>query len=292
MAEHRTVASRARVAARLARRQVDRAKHATLERAGRPPIVVMTWSKTGSSTLHRTLARSHLGRPTYSTHELDDGVEERSRINDLTGEHAPVGERHLAGVRVLRAALADPGRPMSFVTAVRDPVSRGIASFFQAYRATGVVEPYAVPTAADVAELDAQLHAKLPTLIESTDRWFDRQPLALLGIDLFAHPFDHEAGWSRLTRDRFDLVVLRTDRLDEVAPAALRALTGRRVRRVRSVNVANTKPYAAYRRAVLDQFHLHPTELAAARRSRTFRHFFSEAEQARLADAWARPGLR
>jgi hypothetical protein len=192
----------------------------------------------------------------------------------------------------LQAQLADPDREMSFVTAVRDPVSRAVASFFQSYRNTGVVERFGTPKGDDVDKLDAQLHERLPDLMDSTDRWFDREPLALLGIDLFEEPFDLDAGWSMVTKGRFELVVLRTDRIDEVATTALSALTGRKIRKVHNKNLAGSKAYSAYRSAVLDQFRLTPEEADLARGSRSFQHFFTEPERERILSNWTNAGVR
>jgi hypothetical protein len=287
----RSLLEKARVAGTLARQRSDRARHVAVERAGRKPIVVLTWSKTGSSTLHLTLARSHLARPVYDTHELDPEMAARAQHVARIGEANHVSQARLDRIALLQGQLADPDRAMSFVTAVRDPVSRAIASFFQAYRSTGVIERFGTPAGDDVDKLVAQLHERLPDLIDSTDRWFDREPLALLGIDLFAEPFDHEGGWSLVERGRFDQVVLRTDRINEIGTTALSALTGRRIRRIHNKNLAGTKAYAAYRTAVLEQFRLTQSEIDLALQTRTLQHFFTEAERDRLVQTWTSAGV-
>jgi hypothetical protein len=281
-----------KTAGRLARRRADLGKHRMLERPGRPPVLVYSWSKTGSTTLHHTLARAHLGRPTYHVHELDEELEARNERNLVLRANKQIPPARLMEAARLRALVHDGATPFTIVTCVRDPISRAISSFFQAYQSTGLVDGPSGPDAASTEALSARLHEQLPDLIASTDRWFDRQPLAVLGIDLLAEPFDHEAGWTRIRAPRFDIAVIRFDRLGQVGPTVLTAVTGRRIERLRAANVADSKVYAAHRRAVLDQLQLTSEEIDLARATQTMRHFFTEDEQAAFAASWSTGRVR
>lgn len=285
-------ASAARSAVRLGRRRLDRAKHRALERADRPPVLVFSWSKTGSTTVYESLARSHLRRPVYHVHELDQQIEDRLRVNAVTKGDLGPSRRELEGMLHLRGRIAAGADDLTLVTMVREPVGRAVSSFFQAHRSTGIDMTRHEPDPADVATTAELLHGRLVHLIESTDRWFDRQMLAVFGVDLFEVPFDTDRGVLVHQRPTFRQAVIRLDRLDEAWSTTLPELLGRRVGPLRPANVGAAKRYGAHLRATMEGFRLTPEELDAAASSRVVRHFFSGPERDGLVRRWSSPGLR
>lgn len=275
---------------KIGRGRVGAAKHHALERAGRPPVVVFSWSKTGSSSAFDTLRRSHLRRPVYHVHELDDAVEDRLAVNAATGDNLGLHPRELQAVRRLRSQLAAGDVRFSLVTLVRDPMSRAISSFFQRHHSTGIdmtrpsPEPEAVQATVDL------LHEHLPALIRSTDAWFDRQMVAVFGLDLFDQPFDVDLGYACYREERFDQAVLRLDRFGSVYRDALEPLLGRSVGPVRQLNISSSKRYEAHRRATLELFRATPDEIDLAAGSRVLQHYFAPHERDALVRGWRREG--
>jgi len=283
---YRIQGERVRRGARVLRRHWSQAGLRALEALDRPPVVVYSWSKTGSTTAHETLARSRLWRPVYHVHSLDDGVEERQAKHASTGNSLGLSPEELRVVRRLRAQVQAGDTPMAVVTLVRDPISRSISSFFQRHYGSGIDMTAEHPSAADIAATIEQLHERLPKFILATDVWFDRQLRGGLGVDLFAEPFDPEVGFARVRHGAFDQAVIRTDRFDELYRPALEPILGRRLGPVRRVNDASSKRYRAHHRATLEVFRLSDDEIDQALATRVIGHFFSPAERDALARSW------
>jgi hypothetical protein len=146
----RVAVRRAKAAGGLVQRRIDLVKHRVLEQVGRSPVVVYSGPKTGSTTRHHTLARAHLGRPTYQVHELDEELEARNE-NARAKRGKEIPEARLAEARRLRTLARDGTTAFTIVTSVRDPISRAISSFFQSSQSIGLV--YAAHRRAVLAQL-------------------------------------------------------------------------------------------------------------------------------------------
>lgn len=242
--------------------------------------------------MYETLARAHTGRPVYHIHELDEQLEARLELNRAQGANRGLSSTELRTHQRLRAAAADGTTEFDLFTLVRDPVSRAISSFFQAYRRPPERVSASELSSHEVDEVIERLHHVLPRMIASTDSWFDVQMADVFGIDLFEEPFDHHAGYRVTRRGRIGQVTIRLDRLDSVHRSAARALIGKDVGPLRRANVAEQKSYRDDRRAVLQRFTLTADEADQAMSSRTVRHFFTEQEQADLASAWSMGRVR
>ena len=278
----RIVAAKAR---RLASRRINLAEQRVLERMGRPPVLVFAWSKTGSSTLFETLKYSHLLRPVYKAHELDDELEKRLAETAVSKNNLGLNPEQQRSARVMRAYLASGASGLSMATLVRDPMSRAISSFFQRHHSSGI-DMTREPTPESVAATVELLHRMLPALITSTDAWFDRQMVGVFDVDLFELPFDPRAGYARYEHGRFDQVVMRLDRFRDVYREALTPVLGRRPGKIRDRNISTGKSYEAHRRATLAEFRASAEEIDLAADSQVTRHYFSDDERDALLAKW------
>jgi len=159
----------------------------------RTPVIVYSMERTGSVALHQTLVSR--GVFTIATHYLNP---ERISEGKLSGR-ARWATRHVIGGK----------RRVKIITLVRNPVQ-------------GLLSHFARTRLADAAPADAQQirDAFVAQFLESGDSvahldWFTSELGRTLEIDVFAHPFDKEAGWGRIDTERFDLLILRTELPDE-----------------------------------------------------------------------------
>lgn len=166
------------------------------------------------------------------------------------------------------------------ITLVRKPIERNISMFFH--------------------DLDAYLFAAhtnclntrskpLPTRCQSADvlldvfeqefdhnyvlNWFDEEFAVMTGIDIYDYPFDSEKGYCLIKQGNFEVLCLRTDKLNQNT-VIISEFTGRSIELL-SVNKAQDKWYAE----VLEQFIqiYKPSDKLTMpiEKSKFFKHFFN-----------------
>lgn len=280
------LSSKVKTGRRVARARVGRAQHRTLEILKRPPVLVFSGSKTGSSTAWNSLRRSHLRRPVYHLHRLDEDMAERAKARMAEGKRPGVSAEDLRAITLLRNRLADEDVRFSVVTLIREPVARAVSSVFQRHDHTGIDMTSPDPTPDAIDATVALLHDMVPELIEANDLWFGHNLGGNFGLDVWDRPFDPEVGHARYDGDRYDLALIRLDRFDAVYHDALDSLLGRPVGPILRTNEAQAKRYAAHRRASLAAFSLTDDEIDLAASTQVLAHFFTPAEREALIRTW------
>lgn len=246
--------------------------------------IVYSAGKAGTRTLIETLklARS------------EEWVADVRRLHmDLSEYHGWIETRRIAGRRPVRMhdpAVAEIIRAhvdlrVRMIVPIRDPVSAAVSSYFWNFSLRhGASAPLPTPKAI-AAEIAAGAYATRPDYFTG---WLDFELAAFTGIDPYAVPFDQQAGYVRFNRDRFTIVILRTEDLDRVASTALASL-GLRVsnlgiRQHDAAHQAYGPAYAAFQgRPRL------PAEWVDAQLATRFAvHFYSSPERAHIAARWSR----
>ncbi len=166
---------------------------------GRPVVLNYQMGKVGSSTVAKYLRDS--GYCEWHIHRFyDTPVAVRKPKNRLF---------RALDLIVLKIVLAAPGRAL-IISGVRDPVSRDISMFFQ-------VSEKLYDLAPETAPLETMIEAfeqKFPC--GACCKWFDDELKRAVGIDVFAHPFDKEAGYQVIETRRTALFLYRLDKLDRL----------------------------------------------------------------------------
>jgi len=241
------------------------------------PTVVYAMGKSGTTAVAESLRRAGVPAVHQVHNLLPDAlavVEQEYLLDDPGARPVHVWDSQAL---VLRPATAE--RPWTVITTVRDPIHVVVAGFFQSAERRGHLGPDSTV---------ASLAAAFAPDWDSPLGWFDRQMRPVLGIDVFAHPFDRERGHLTITTDAVRLLVLRQEDLrSAAATSALGAHVGRPEGiEVRSANVGAEKGYADLYRRFLREVRPPPAVVERACRSRLVQHFYSEAEVASLRARW------
>jgi hypothetical protein len=172
------------------------------------------------------------------------------------------------------------------VCGVRDPVARAASALFQIGGAWEA-EP-------DDARAVEALARSLTDLFDGGRAgldWFDAQLRPVTGIDVYAQPFDRDAGWQVLTNDRFRVLVLRFEDMASAAGPALAALLDLdEPPDLAHSNEAGRKGYAARYDLFKHTAQLPERVLDAAYGSRLATHFYTAAEREGFRHRWDRGG--
>jgi Putative capsular polysaccharide synthesis protein len=253
-----------------------RAYLAVLDRDVKRVDVVFAAGKTGTTAIATALQRAGLIH-VFQIHNLGSRASEaREREYRLRApETRPV---HIWQALWLASHPPDVGRRWKVVTSVRDPVARLVAQWFQEH-ARFDNRPI---SADDVVD---QLFALWKRLDHD---WFEFQYGAMLGIDVYEHPFDPAVGFGVIENPAIDALLLRQESLDRSA-APLREffeLSG--PVDLRPANVGADKDYASLYGDVLDRVRLPDALLDSVYSTRFVRHFYSDTEIDAFRRHWTR----
>jgi hypothetical protein len=186
--------------------------------------------------------------------------------------------------RVLYKGLIKPGLKAKVITLVREPIGRNCSFYFQNL---------------DILWQTADAHERveMSRLVGGfQDRfdhqgclnWFDSEFKPVLGVDIYEHPFPHDAGHARISTDRYDILVMRSDLGDASKKRCVEEFLGIEGLTLAPKNVGSEKPYAATYRKFLDALELPEAYVNEMLDSKYTRHFFSPDEITTLRTKWLR----
>ncbi len=235
------------------------------------PVIIFQMGKVASSTIEATLERVP-GLAVFRTHGL-------VKWGDVTA--APTARRELESWLILHR-LVRPGISCKVVSAVRDPIARNLSAYFQNLdQLHGVHDAHASLPMSKLVAGFFELHRHARPL-----EWFDAEFAAILGLNVYQHPFDQLRGFQRIKSDQFDVLVLRSETDDETKAQQLAEWVGTRSLRIIQKNIGETKSYAAVYREFLRSIRL-PDDYVATMMDHQFtRHFFMPEAIAAMRKKW------
>lgn len=168
-------------------------------------------------------------------------------------------------------------RPVKVISAAREIVSWALSGMFHFHGAATL----------NVADAVAMVEERFWSQCQNGLRWFDHRYFC--GLDVYAHPFDHDAGWRRIRYGGIDLLLYRQEDLSRLE-APLAAFLDLGTLRLPKRNVGEDKGYADLYRNVMREFRLPGNLLSTLYDTPYMRHFYSDAERERAYARWVRTG--
>lgn len=255
---------------------------------GKSPLFVHTMGKVGSSSIVRSLRKLELEREVtiYWTHFLSpEGISLLNQLHEKGyggSEEVPQKEKNiLASSRVIGQQLMkkEPkDKKVKVITLVRDPVATNISGFFQNYAwwPPELQRRLQEGSTANLDDLSACFFSNYPHDVPLT--WFDIEMTPIFGIDVFSSPFPSEKGYQIYQSERSEALLLKLEKLDEIAVDALQSFLSINNFRLVKENVGHEKWYSD----IYDQFkatvRLPDSYLNKMYRSPFAQHFYREEE--------------
>ena len=176
-----------------------------------------------------------------------------------------------------RILVHERERPVKVISGVREIVSWAISGHFQ----------YLGGAMLNVRDAIAMVEDHFWTSCRNGLRWFDHRYFC--DLDVYAVPFDHAAGASRIQHAGIDLLIYRQEQLSSLGPVfgEFLALPGFRIG---ADNVGGGKAYATLYREVVRRFRLPGNLLSSLYDSAFMRHFYSDDERQQAYERWVRKG--
>ena len=245
------------------------------------PVVVYQMGKVGSTSVLLSLKR-HGVAPLYKVHFMNpENFGDSPAIR--RGGSEPV---HIVTGRKVYREIVVPRKRAKFITLVRDPVATNVSGFLQ------VFEQLAGRSLAEsgysLEELGEFFLREYPHHLPLT--WMETEVGRILGIDVYAEPFDRARGHVRLGSGAQELLVLRCELDDAVKQAALAGFLGLGSFKITRANVGAEKDYASVYGRFRESVRLPDSYLEWMYTSRYARHFYAPREIERFRAYWTDAG--
>ncbi|MCP5096081.1 MAG: sulfotransferase family 2 domain-containing protein [Chloroflexi bacterium] len=255
-------------------------------------VIVYQMGKVGSTTIHASLENAKLPCPIYKVHFLSDegmahGEEFHQKTLKIPWETTP----HIQTSQLLRQKIqSDDTIKWKIITLVREPISREVSEFFQ----------YVQSLYPELLDEDGNLEKERTFRILQTKfmfynpqknytcRWFDMEMKGMFGLDVFAHPFNTEEGYTIINHGNVELLILRLESLDQ---SFIRAVTQfldlpTPIEMIKS-NVRTEQKRGGVYQQVLQEFTIRESICRKIYASDYARQFYSEAEIEQFVQKWA-----
>lgn len=168
-------------------------------------------------------------------------------------------------------------RPVKVISATREIVSWTVSGLFQSYGSI-------LCNARDaIGLIEEDFWSKCVHGLE----WFGHRYYC--GLDVYRHPFDHDAGCTRIAHAPLDLLIYRQEDMNRLESEFADFLDLPDFRLARH-NDGEDKRYSALYRDIVAQFRLPGALLDELYDTPFMRHFYSDAERERFRARWLRPG--
>jgi hypothetical protein len=256
------------------------------------PILIYQMGKVGSSSILDSLRAAKLDRPIFHIHFLNP--QNIQRAEDILlrsfGRHGSVNRWGIYESRfVTRHFLHRQNARLKIISLVREPVARNVSSFFA--NVDMFVPDCAVRYEAGeigIAELTQHYLRDFHEHNHPLD-WFDDEMKAVFGIDVFSSEDleyrDH--GTFVYKRGEVQLLVLRLEDMDTVAPLALQRYLAVDGIALTKANQAHDKDYDRAYRDFRKKLELPADYLAKMYESKFANFFYSGPELERFRSYWS-----
>jgi len=182
----------------------------------RDPILIYSMGKAGTSAMTASV-KAVTGRPVVKVHAISrSGVEQR-RLSSGGGRPRILW----AGNHLRREFRLDPRHRWTVICGVREPIARGVSAYFYRPRPATTVRTHGDRDVDASARAVGQYVAGL-----AGHDWFEEELRSMTGIDVYAKPFEPGRGFATYEAGRFRVLVVRSEDLRRVGPAALAAHLG------------------------------------------------------------------
>jgi SAM-dependent methyltransferase len=236
--------------------------------------------KVGSISIVEAL--TDIGMQVFHVHFLNP--DRLARIAKRHQEQAIPIRGHYLNSFTVKEDFLEKGRPVKFITAVRDPIARNISGYFQSLK--------------DFRPLkrkfeEEELQAMMAEFLEKYQHnypltWLDMEIKTALGVDFYKHSFPKNDGVQRIQENGRDILLLKAEAADHLKVAAIKEFLQIPEFSLKTKNVGTEKAYAHYYKPFLGRIQLPAAYLDKMYESRYVRHFYTSEEISQFRERWTR----
>lgn len=183
---------------------------------------------------------------------------------------------------------------LKIITLVREPISRNISRFFQYFEGPSLGPIICVIPEMQFMEVIIERlkhgYHEIPyynnNILHNPFDWFDKELKAVFGVDIYAHPFDKEKGYSIIKQGNIEVLAMKLEKLN-----SLESVIGEFINvpnfKLINANEGDKKPYKYLYKNVKDAIKI-PREVFDEyyKNNPKMDHFYSEEEKAAFLKKW------
>lgn len=241
---------------------------------GAQPVLIYSLGKVGTTSL-ATVLDQQFHVPVVHCHEIAQVPSPADWERRHPDSHGVVPPAAWRGDYIARRMRRDPSARWDIICGVRDPVARHVSALFQHRGTFGVREHDDEDQ--EIAAIEHAIAMQFREGEAGLD-WFDAELHEVTGVDVFAEPFPHDAGYQIYENGRFRVLLIRFEDLARVGPSAVAAFLGVQIAEVPHENVGAQKSYQALYRRFLERGVITDESLDLAYGSRLATHFYTAHE--------------
>lgn len=249
------------------------------------PVLVYQNGKVGSSTVSVSLRNAGIENIHIHRFLFVNDIHGRLLLGDewfKSVESSVAYRPHFAEyMRYVKSKM----KHKKIITLVRDPIAVNLSSVFQ-WIEIGIADRY-IAERLKKGRTFAQAVSDL--MIKIQDRlfnWFSEELKELCGIDVFAYPFDKEKGYTIISQDTIEVLVIKTEKLSQMTEVIQNFMDNRKFELL-NTNVGSEKEYAHIYKEVKKHLVLPRKYVEYYYIDNPYMdHFYSREEQNRFLNQW------
>lgn len=240
-------------------------------------FLIYSMGKVGTTTVYSLIRKQYPQFPIIQVHFMSDYW-----VKEVLPQLNPEFHNNILIADKAYKLIEDhPQHRIKVVTMVREPMAREISDIFQNWKGLFAVDSMSSLTFLRLKEyLDKHDHHYVLN-------WFDSEFKSYLDFDIYAHPFDIEKGYSIYKTTKMDILVIRTDRLNDCVVEAISKLCGIKVKLTGSTNTIEQKDNNELYFELIKGYEASPEKLRLLYTSRLVKHFYTEFEINAFIKKWS-----
>jgi len=262
---------------------------------GNHPILIYSMGKVGSRSVYNFLKSVHMPNPIYHVHLLShDWIKEFNTY--FSSLRPPISPRHMKMSKIIRKELdKKTSVKWKVITLVREPIHVRISGFFQN------VNEFHPDLIDNVGNLKIEQAIKFlrKTLINFDKSrnpidvyfrmWFEKDFKDSLHIDVLAHNFNHENGFTIIREKTFDILVIRFEDLNECFDTAImNFLHLNRTATLERANITGEKQHGEAYKYILENVDIPGYVCEKIYSLKYAKHFYTEEMINKFINKWSR----
>lgn len=239
----------------------------------KPPIVVLTPGKVGSSSVYKTLKNKLINNYVFHIHQLSDFGIENSMNTHLNSDRKSL-PMHLIVSSLLNKKLKDYNDEVIIITLLREPVSRAISGIFQN------IELYSKELEnKDLKVIESKvldkIIKKIPMSLEYIEKWIKFELKNNLKIDIYNDEFSFNNGYKIFQNKRIKLLLLRMEDLNNsFKGATMNFFELEEGIKLKDYNIGDKKYYSSQYKSLKNKIKLSDEIIDRILSSRYVEHFY------------------
>tara|TARA_A100001388_G_scaffold273917_2_gene256610 strand:+ start:3749 stop:4618 length:870 start_codon:yes stop_codon:yes gene_type:complete len=238
--------------------------------------LVLTMGKVGSSTIYHSL-KKQIKNPIFHIHYFNEDSIKKSISEHLSSERKSIPQHLYVSSEVRKLK----NKEISIIVLVREPISRKLSSVFQ----NSIMHKSRFMTDSNNYNLH-KIEEFLNDVINSKSfvnhekNWFDKEIKECFNIDIFKKKYDLNKDYVIFKKTRVSLLLMRTETMNKVFPAAMKQFLIRNIKmKLSNNNIGADKNYANDYNQIKHNFKIQKDRIEEIVNSKFFQHFYSHIKE-------------